>query len=147
MLAGKHKVSGRVAVIGGGVVGCETAEYLATQGCKVSIIEMRDQIGGDISVTVLPSMLENYKAYGVEQYTGYMVTSINSGEVNCKDKNGSIAQIPYDYVVIASGAHPVVFDTEALSVKGIEVVQVGDCCEVADISYATKTAYDAANAL
>lgn len=147
VLAGKYKVSGRVAVIGGGVVGCETAEYLATQGCKVSIIEMRDQIGGDISVTVLPSMLENYKAYGVEQYTGYMVTSINSGEVNCKDKNGSIAQIPYDYVVIASGARPVVFDTEALSVKGIEVVQVGDCCEVADISYATKTAYDAANAL
>ena len=147
VLAGKYKVSGRVAVIGGGVVGCETAEYLATQGCKVSIIEMRDQIGGDISVTVLPSMLENYKAYGVEQYTGYMVTSINSGEVNCKDKNGSIAQIPCDYVVIASGARPVFFDTEALSVKGIEVVQVGDCCEVADISYATKTAYDAANAL
>ena len=35
---------GTVAVIGGGMVGCETAEYLAARGCKVSVIEMMDKI-------------------------------------------------------------------------------------------------------
>lgn len=147
VLAGEQKVSGRVAIVGGGVVGCETAEHLAQQGCKVSIIEMGNTIGGDISVTILPTILESYKEYGVEQHTEHMVTGINNSEVVCKNKDGNAVYIPCDYIVIASGARPVIFDTEVLSAKGVEVVKVGDCHKVADISYATKTAYDAANAL
>ena len=147
VLAGEQKVSGRVAIVGGGVVGCETAEYLAQQGCKVSIIEMGHKIGGDISVTILPTILESYKAYGVEQYVEHRVTGIHSAEVACKNKDGNAVYIPCDYIVIASGARSVVFDDTALINRGIEVVKVGDCHKVADISYATKTAYDAANAL
>ena len=44
VLAGEQQVYGTVAVIGGGMVGCETAEYLAARGCKVSVIEMMDKI-------------------------------------------------------------------------------------------------------
>lgn len=73
--------------------------------------------------------------------------SIDTDALNCVDKQGNIIKILCDYVVIASGARPVIFDTAALIDKGIEVVKVGDCYEVADISHATKTAYDAANAL
>ncbi len=54
-----------VAVIGGGMVGCETAEYLAARGCKVSVIEMMDKIAAGESTTILPTLLENYKSYGV----------------------------------------------------------------------------------
>ena len=43
-LLGKKKVSGRCAVIGGGLVGTETAEYLLEQGCTVSIVEMLDKV-------------------------------------------------------------------------------------------------------
>lgn len=39
--AEEDKVSGRVAVIGDGVVVCEAAEHLAEQGCKLSIVEMQ----------------------------------------------------------------------------------------------------------
>lgn len=147
VLAGEAKVCGRVVVLGGGVVGCETAEYLAKQGCKVSVLEIHDKIAGDISSTVLPTMLESYKEYGVEQYTEHKVTSIVISKLICEDKYGNIVQIPFDYVVMAIGARPVTFDTAALSNKGVTVVKVGDCREVADISHATKTAYDAANAL
>ncbi|TXD98615.1 FAD-dependent oxidoreductase [Psychrobacter frigidicola] len=147
VLAGEQKVSGRVIIIGGGVVGCETAEYLAELGCEVSIIEMSDKITSAISATILPSMLEVYSKYEVELYTGHKVTSIAIDALNCEDKNGNNMRLPCDYVVIASGARSVIFDTTALIAEGIEVVEVGDCLEVADISYATKTAYDAANAL
>ena len=44
VLAGEQQVYGTVAVIGGGMVGCETAEYLAARGCKVAVIEMMDKI-------------------------------------------------------------------------------------------------------
>lgn len=147
ILSGEQKVHGRVAVIGGGLVGCETAEYLAEQGCKVSLVERSETIAEGISSTVLPTLLENYRTYGVEQYTSHEVKSITLGELACENKEGDAILIPCDYVVMAIGARPVAFDTTALSDKGIEVVKVGDCSEVADISHAIKTGYDAANAL
>ncbi len=147
VLCGEQQVNGRVVVVGGGVVGCETAEYLAQRGCKVSLVEMLDTIANGLSTTVLPTMLENYRACGVEQYTGHKVISIAMGELNCEDKDGNAVQIACDYVVMAIGARPATFDTAELSDKGIAVVKIGDCRKVADISHATKTAYDAANAL
>ena len=147
VLAGEQDVSGRVAIVGGGVVGCETAEHLGAQGYKVSVVEMQKQIASGLSTTVLPTMLENYRKFGVEQYTGHKVLEIAMGQLVCTDQDGKIVKIPCDSVVIASGARPVTFDTAGLIEQGVEVVMVGDCREVADISYATKTAYDAANAL
>ena len=147
VLADKQTVRGRVAVIGGGLVGCETAEHLAAQGCKVAVVEQLDKIGNGLSSTVLPTLLENYKAHGVEQYTGHTVTRIALGELRCEDKDGNTVHIPCDWVVVATGARPVTFDSTALIDKGIEVVTVGDCAEVADISHAIKTGYDAANAI
>lgn len=147
VLAGAQVVSGRVAIVGGGVVGCETAEHLGAQGYKVSIVEMHGQIAIGMSTTVLPTMLKNYKRFGVEQYTGHKVLEIAIGQLICTDKEGRVVKIPCDSVVIASGARPVAFQTEGLINQGVKVVMVGDCRDVADISHATKTAYDAANAL
>lgn len=147
VLAGEQQVSGRVAVLGGGMVGCETTEYLAEQGCKVSLVDMRDKIANEIGLTVLPTMLELFRVHGVEQFTGHKVTNITVGELICENKDGNSVKIPCDYVVMASGSRPVKFDTTLLSDSGISVVKVGDCREVANISHAIKTGYDAANAL
>ena len=48
---------------------------------------------------------------------------------------------------MAIGSKSVVFDTSELIECGIKVVKIGDCKEVADISHAIKTGYDAANAI
>lgn len=147
ILAGEQDVTGRVIMVGGGVVACETTEFLAAQGCKVTMVEMGDKISADVSSTVVPTMLANFAKHGVEQHTGHKVTNIASSAISCEDKDGNTLKIHCDYVVIASGARPVAFDTTALSDEGIEVVMVGDCRKVADISHATKTGYDTANAL
>ncbi len=57
VLAKKEIVFGNVSVIGGGLVGVETAEYLAARGCNVTIIEMMDQIAKEESSTVLPTLM------------------------------------------------------------------------------------------
>ena len=145
ILSGEQQVSGRVAVVGGGMVGCETTEYLAEKGCKVSIIDLNEKIAKDVGLTVLPTMLDLFKEHGVEQLTEHKVTSIEKGELNCETKQGTTVKIPCDYVVFASGSKPVDFDTSLLSAKGISVVKVGDCKKVANISHAIKTGYDAAN--
>lgn len=148
VLAGTQEVYGNVAVIGGGMVGCETAEYLAERGCKVSVVEMMDKIANGESNTILPTLMENYARYGVQQYVNHKVSEITMDHILCEDKDGNAVTIPCDYVVLAVGARPNAFDAEPLKAAGIPVISVGDCGErAADISNAIRTAYDAANSL
>lgn len=148
ILSGTQQVYGNVVVIGGGMVGCETAEYLAERGAKVSIVEMLDTIAQEESNTILPTLIENFHKYHVTQYTGHKVKEITSSEVICETKENPHVSISCDYAVIALGAKPVVFDTSAIEEKRIPIVKIGDCKEYAsDISNAIRTAYDAANAL
>ena len=145
VLAGEQQVYGTVAVIGGGMVGCETAEYLAARGCKVSVIEMMDKIAAGESTTILPTLLENYKTYGVEQYPSHKVKEFRMDAVVCENKDGAEVTIPCDYIVLAMGARSNEFDAAALEAAGIPVYSIGDAAgKAADISNAIRTGYDTA---
>ena len=145
VLAGEQQVYGTVAVIGGGMVGCETAEYLAARGCKVSVIEMMDKIAAGESTTILPTLLENYKTYGVEQYPSHKVKAFRMDAVVCENKDGAEVTIPCDYIVLAMGARSNEFDAAALEAAGIPVYSIGDAAgKAADISNAIRTGYDTA---
>ena len=145
VLAGEQQVYGTVAVIGGGMVGCETAEYLAARGCKVSVIEMMDKIAAGESTTILPTLLENYKTYGVEQYPSHKVKEFRMDAVVCENKDGAEVTIPCDYIVLAMGARSNEFDAAALEAANIPVYAIGDAAgKAADISNAIRTGYDTA---
>ena len=145
VLAGEQQVYGTVAVIGGGMVGCETAEYLAARGCKVSVIEMMDKIAAGESTTILPTLLENYKTYGVEQYPSHKVKEFRMNAVVCENKDGAEVTIPCDYIVLAMGARSNEFDAAALEAAGIPEYSIGDAAgKAADISNAIRTGYDTA---
>ena len=145
VLAGEQQVYGTVAVIGGGMVGCETAEYLAARGCKVSVIEMMDKIAAGESTTILPTLLENYKTYGAEQYPSHKVKEFRMDAVVCENKDGAEVTIPCDYIVLAMGARSNEFDAAALEAAGIPVYSIGDAAgKAADISNAIRTGYDTA---
>lgn len=145
VLAGEQQVYGTVAVIGGGMVGCETAEYLAARGCKVSVIEMMDKIAAGESTTILPTLLENYKTYGVEQYPSHKVKEFRMDAVVCENKDGAEVAIPCDHIVLAMGARSNAFDAAALEAANIPVYAIGDAAgKAADISNAIRTGYDTA---
>ena len=145
VLAGEQQVYGTVAVIGGGMVGCETAEYLAARGCKVSVIEMMDKIAAGESTTILPTLLENYKTYGVEQYPSHKVKEFRMDAVVCENKDSAEVTIPCDYIVLAMGARSNEFDAAALEAANIPVYSIGDAAgKAADISNAIRTGYDTA---
>mgnify|MGYP005867158189 FL=1 len=145
VLAGEQQVYGTVSVIGGGMVGCETAEYLAARGCKVSVIEMMDKIAAGESTTILPTLLENYKTYGVEQYPSHKVKEFRMDAVVCENKDGVEVTIPCDHIVLAMGARSNEFDAAALEAANIPVYSIGDAAgKAADISNAIRTGYDTA---
>ncbi|MEG1271408.1 MAG: NAD(P)/FAD-dependent oxidoreductase [Ruthenibacterium sp.] len=148
ILGGEQRVFGDVVIIGGGMVGCETAEYLAQQGCNVSVVEMLDKIATGESTTVMPTLLEDFKQHSVRTFVSHTVQSIAKDAVLCKDADGKEVRLLCDFVVMAVGAKAVPFDASLLKKNGIEVLYIGDCAEKpADISNAIRTAYDCANSL
>lgn len=139
--------SGKVVVIGGGLVGAETAELLAQMGCEVSIVEMMEDIAKEESTTVKPTMMKDFEEHKVQLLTKTKVTAITSTTVEAENEEGTVS-IPCDYVVLAVGAKPNVFDPSLLIEKGIDVHVVGDCHEkAADINRAIEEGYLAANAI
>lgn len=146
ILNGEQQVFGNIAVIGGGMVGCEVAEHLCLQeGNKVSIIEMDNSIAKGESSTILPTLMENFTRNNVKIYTNHKVNKIDKECIICENNNNEI-KIPCDYVVMAVGARPNSFDVDKLLENNVKVVKIGDCKDrAADIENAIKTAYDAAN--
>ncbi|HAT4106550.1 bilirubin reductase, long form [Clostridium perfringens] len=146
ILSGEQQVFGNIAVIGGGMVGCEVAEYLCLEeGNKVSIVEMDNNIAKGESSTILPTMMGNFSKNNVKIYTNHKVNKIDKDCIICENDSKEI-KIPCDYVVMAVGAKPNSFEINKLLENNIKVVKIGDCKDRAsDIENAIKTAYDAAN--
>lgn len=145
VLAGKVKVSGKAAVIGGGLVGPETAEYLLGQGCQVAIVEMLDKIANGESSTVLPIIMKSFTDKKMEQYVKTRVTAITPAGVEAVNTETQEAvTIPCDWVVMAVGSKKVPFSTEGVTVP---VKFAGDCSgdRTADIAAAVRSGYQAAN--
>ena len=143
VLAGKVDVSGHCAVIGGGLVGTETAEYLLEKGCTVSIVEMLDKIANGESSTILPTIMGHFAACGVQQYTSTKVSAIEEGCVKAVRGEEEIT-IPCDMVVMAVGSRKNVLDVEGVTVP---VYYAGDCSgeRTAGIMEAIRGGYKAAN--
>ncbi len=147
VLAGKVNVSGNCAVIGGGLVGTETAEHLLEKGCKVSIVEMMDKVASGESSTILPIILKDFEQGGVKQYVNTKVNSIaedGKAILATDTANNTDVTIPCDYVVMAVGSKKNTFDVAGVTTP---VYYAGDCSgeRTANIGSAIRTAYDVAN--
>lgn len=150
VLAKKNIVFGRTVVIGGGLVGVETAEYLAKQGCEVTIIEMLDAIAKEESGTILPTLTKELDENQVKRYVQTKLDKINQASVTvttaASEQEPKTFEIPADFVVMAVGARKHLPELEGCNVP---VHYVGDCEgeRPSNIDHAVKSAYDVANAL
>ena len=145
VLSGKAKASGHCAVIGGGLVGTETAEYLLEQGCGVTIIEMMDKIASGESSTILPTILADFKAHNVQQFVSTRVSAIEPGCVKALQGEEEI-RIPCDTVVMAVGSRKNLPQLEGVTTS---VYYAGDCSgdRTAIIAEAIRGGYKAVNSI
>ena len=119
--------SGRnVVVIGGGSIGCETAEYLAKQGKKVSIIEMTDTLAGNTGKTDQTILLGHLKGYGVKLLTESRVEKITPTDVIYKTNDGRSVSVKADTVVLAIGGRPETSLYDSLRDEISEIYNIGD---------------------
>ena len=112
-----------------------------------SRIESFRELAAGESVTVLPTMKEDFEAHNVTIHTGTKVEEITSTGVRAVSADGEL-KIDRNFVVMVIGAKPNTFDTSAYEAAGIPVTFIDNCNkEASDISHAVRDGYDTACAI
>lgn len=147
ILQGTAQAGKRVVVIGGGLVGSETAAHLANHGHDVSIVEMNS----DIFVGT-PSATKHYLMKDLQHHNVAILTSTQVKEIHndavVVENNGQIQTLAaIDTVVMAIGSRPVSFSVEELEQHVSEIVTIGDAQKVRKAMEAVEEGYLAGLAL
>lgn len=143
VLDGKE-VGEKIVIIGGGSVGIETAELLASMGKKVTIIEMMDKLADKMVNVTRTIVLGHLREYGVDFKTSCLCQEIKNDSVVCKEKDGTIVDIPANDVIIAIGDRPETSLYEELKGRIPEVYNVGDSASGGTIAKGVNQAYNCA---
>jgi NADPH-dependent 2,4-dienoyl-CoA reductase/sulfur reductase-like enzyme len=148
VISGKATPSGKVAVIGGGLVGCETAELLAEKGCQVVVFELLKDvvidIGPSLRTVLLERLMNNPR---IKIITGAEVKEIGENSVVVVREEGRQAIQGIDTVVLAAGATPRNEIVEDIKATGVAVHVIGDALEPRKAIDAIHQAFETAYAL
>jgi len=146
LLASQMRCTGqRFAIVGGGMLGLETTEYLAAQGNGVTVLKRYEMIGRGIEPLYRDYLLRELKEDGVEIVTRVEVEAIHADGVLVRDDAGGERVIPADRVVLARGAKP--SSELAQAIQDLEPIVVGDAVQPRKIINAIEEGYLAARAI
>ncbi len=137
----------RVVVLGGGLVGCEIAEFLAARGRRVVVLEEREKPAVEMALPRRWRVLHELEELGVEVVTGAHVERIEAREVRFRGVDGETRSVPVDNVVVAGGVEPSPVLAAALRARGLEVHEVGDATGVGYIEGAIRDGFHAGLAI
>ena len=133
----------KIAVIGGGLTGLETAEYLSDFNNEVTVVEMASAVGTAMYRSLTASVVEHITKNGGHIMTGSMFKAVGDGTVTINDlASGFDKDYPFDAVVVAMGVRAndaLVAEFEAAFDK---VVAAGDVINPGNIADATHAGYD-----
>lgn len=147
VLLGKEDVGKKILVVGGGLVGAETAEYLSANGVQVILVEMADQIAKDGETGSNYFLLRNLEKNNVDIYTSTGIDEIKASTVKLSTPDGIVMINDIDDVVIATGFRPnTELDEQLLSYTG-KILKVGDASTVKNGLYNLREAYKVALSL
>jgi len=88
----------KVVIIGGGIVGCETASYLAQKGNEITILEMLPTLANGLDRFNKQDIFEDFEKEGVKTETSVKINKITEKAVETEGGN-----YEYDVLVVATG--------------------------------------------
>lgn len=145
ILSGEVNTGGRVVVIGGGCVGAETANHLASYLKQVTLVEMLDDIAADEIVVPKWGLMEELEKNKVRVLTGTTVKEIKDGSVVLEGKVNE--ELAVDTVVVSVGSRPCTGLAEELKAAGFDVRVIGDAAKVGLAGKAVKEGFELGKAL
>jgi 2-enoate reductase len=147
VLLSKKDSGNETVVIGGGLVGCETALFLAKQGKKVTIVEALDKLlalNGPLC-HANSEMLERLIPFnGIDVVTGARVTGFENGQLKAT-VDGKETSISCDSVVLAVGYKEENALYQEMEFEVPEIYLLGDAKKVSNIMYGIWDAFEVAN--
>jgi 2,4-dienoyl-CoA reductase-like NADH-dependent reductase (Old Yellow Enzyme family)/thioredoxin reductase len=137
----KHRtVESPVIIIGGGDIGCETADLLSEIGKEVTIIEMSEEIMRRMKDIPKQELLKRLHDKRVAILTSARVRSIEDGKVIIEDRGGSEKEVACRSVVVAVGSLPADSLASRLGESVRDVYVVGDAKEPGNLGAALRSA-------
>jgi 2,4-dienoyl-CoA reductase-like NADH-dependent reductase (Old Yellow Enzyme family)/thioredoxin reductase len=143
VLSGRAEVTGRVVVIGGGMVGCETASFCAEQGSEVTVVEALDDVASDCEPITRGELASRLVEEGVTVRTGVTVLEITPLGIRIESK-GREELVAAESVVCAIGSGPDCRLSEELAEATFPVRVIGDAREARGICEAIHEGWRAA---
>ena len=133
-------VGQRVAVVGGGLTGCEIAYELALEGKEVAIVEMKDDLIAQKGVCLANSsyLREWFALHEVPVYLSTRLREVKDGGIVCEGPEGTV-ELPCDSVISSAGYLPA-----PIAKEGGRVHLVGDCRKVGNLRSVIWRAYEVA---
>jgi 2,4-dienoyl-CoA reductase-like NADH-dependent reductase (Old Yellow Enzyme family)/thioredoxin reductase len=143
MYQSPESVKGKVVVIGGGLVGCECAVYLADMGHPVTVIEMTGKL--------MPDANMHHRTAVKGKMEGVVTTMLNTRcnkvtleGVGIIGEDGKESVVAADAIIIATGYKSNSKVVESLRNLTDEFVVIGDCKKVTRVKGPIHDGYFAA---
>ncbi len=130
-----------VAVIGGGLTGCEIAYELALLGKKPVIVEMKNDLVAQTGVCLANSsyLREWFALYQIPVYLETALKEVGDGCITCQGADGNTFEIACDSVISSAG-----YVSNPLTKERSNVYLVGDCLKVGNLRTVVWRAYEVA---
>lgn len=141
VLDGSAKTGRRVVVVGGELVGCETAEYLAEHGRSVTVTRRGKEMATRVGPSLREFFLERLRQKGVVLLPGVRYEEARPGALVVVTPDGRTLTLEADTLVLAAGSVPDTSLYEGLEGKVVELYSVGDCVEPRAIGDAVREGY------
>jgi 2,4-dienoyl-CoA reductase-like NADH-dependent reductase (Old Yellow Enzyme family)/thioredoxin reductase len=141
------KIGKRVVIIGGNLVGCETALFVRSLGKEVTVAEMTEKLYTDANFAIAPAIQAHLDNNGVHCLTGAKCVAISNQGVHIvriTNNEEKTEIIPADSVILAVGMQPNKDTVKELSNSAVQVIPVGDCIHPGTVRQASRTGYFAA---
>lgn len=121
------QIGKRVAVLGGGLVGCETGLFLAERGHSVTIVEMQPELAPEANWMHREGMMQAFAKADLTVRTSMKVSRVTEAGVYAVNGAGEEEFLPADTVVYAMGMRPNTRIVEELADVCLDTRAVGDC--------------------
>lgn len=136
------KIGENVVILGGGLVGCEEGIFLAEQGKKVTIVEMKPEFCRDAPYLHHEAVLLELERLGVQMHASTRcVEIVPDGAV--VEKDGERIKLTADTVIVAAGIRAKADESEAFRDCAEEFWRIGDCKKARTVTAAIHEGYDA----
>jgi len=140
----KPHIGKKVVIVGGGDIGCETADWLAGPEREIAVVEILPEVLTKMKKIPKERLLSRLFEKGVSIFTETQLSTIEKNSVRLRRKDGEEVRLEVDQVIFAIEAEPENRLLQSLKGKIKEVVAVGDAASPGNLGNALRSATEAA---